>query len=79
MITADRLHTLISLGPKALAALLDSSGYKECTFKSVKFLGMTNGGQFCYSGIYVGDNGTDETTKVFLTYDSETDRVVADY
>ena len=80
MITADTLKTLTTLGPKGLAVMLDKSGYKMCSFKAAKFLGLTNGGQFCYSVTYYDEAGTgEEVGKVFLTYDHASDLVTADF
>jgi len=80
MITADRLQTLISFTPVALARGLAQSGYHGVSFKTAKFLGITNAGQFCYSVTYYDDMiGEEVTDKVFLTYDSELGSVTVDY
>lgn len=77
MITADTLKTLTELGPKGLTVLLQKSGYKHDTVTESKFLGLTNGGQFCYKIDY--DNfGTREYRKAFLSYDPTTGVVSAD-
>ncbi len=80
MITADRLQTLTTFTPKALAVALAQSGYTGCAFERAEFLGITNGGQFCYKVTYFDDAGTGEveTGKVFLTYHTE-GYVTADY
>lgn len=65
MITAEKLKTLISFTSKALSA---ATGYG---ITEAKFLGITNGGQFCYSVDYHDDAlGEDVKGKVFLSYDS---------
>lgn len=80
MITAERLQTLISFTPVALAHGLAQSGYHGVSFKSAKFLGITNGGQFCYSVTYYDDSMSgDVTDKVFLTYNKELGSVTVDY
>ncbi len=81
MILADTLAYLTTFTPKTLAQVLDKSGYSMCSFKTVKFLGMTNGGQFCYSVTYFDEAGTgqDEVAKVFVGYDSATGAVTADF
>ena len=81
MITADKLKALTTCGPTMLAKILDASGYSMCAFKSAKFLGITNGGQFCYSVTYHDEAGTgeDEVGKVFLTYNHAADQVTADF
>jgi hypothetical protein len=61
-----------------LTTLIQQAGYKKDKFNTAKFLGITNGGQFCYSVTYVED-GEDCNTKVFLNYDSVADAVSADY
>ncbi len=80
MITADKLKALTTCGPTMLAKILDASGYSMCAFKTAKFLGITNGGQFCYSVTYHDENGEGEAVgKVFLSYDHAADQVTADF
>lgn len=81
MITADTLKTLTSFTSHGLAMALHHSGYTGARFKSSRFLGMTNGGQFCYSVTYHDEAGTGEieTGKVFLSYDPVEGKVTADY
>ncbi len=78
MITADTLKTLMEFGPQGLTVLIRRAGYKEDSFVKSKFLGMTNGGQFCYLCSYTED-GEICTTKVFLTYNPVEGKVSADY
>lgn len=77
MITADTLKTLTTFTARALTRAAVDAGYKGPAFSSCKFLGITNGGQFCYQGVFQVEGGTD-STKVFLTYDHTEDRVFAD-
>jgi hypothetical protein len=80
MILADTLAYLTTFTPKTLAQVLEKSGYSMWSFKTVKFLGMTNGGQFCYSVTFVeADTGQDQVGKVFVSYNSATGAVTADY
>lgn len=81
MLTADKVKLLTTMGATSLKMTLASSGYTGCAFKSAKFLGITNGGQFCYQATYFDDAGTgeDETCKVFITYDHANDRITADF
>ncbi len=80
MITAERLETLTTFTPVALAKGLELSGYKGVSFKTAKFLGITNGGQFCYSVTFYDEMmGEEVTDKVFLTYNSEVGSVKVDY
>ena len=70
MITADTLKTLTEFGPKGLTTLIQRAGYKEDSFTSAKFLGMTTGGQFCYFCVFQVKGGTD-SCKVYLTYNTD--------
>jgi hypothetical protein len=78
MITADTLKTLTSFTAPALSRAIQDAGYKGDTFSSCKFLGITNGGQFCYFAVYHVEGGTD-SCKVFLTYDHAKGTVKAEY
>jgi hypothetical protein len=78
MITADTLKTLITFTAPALSRAARDAGYRGPEFTSCKFLGITNGGQFCYTVVFHVKGGTD-STKVFLSYDHTEDRVIADY
>jgi len=78
MITAETLEVLTSYSPQFLTKAAQLAGYTGPVFSSCKFLGITNGGQFCYKAVYHVEGGTD-STKVFLTYDHTEDRVIADY
>ena len=78
MITADQLQTLTSFTAPALSRALQLSGYKEDTFTSATFVGMTNAGQFCYKVTYP-EHGELATGKVFLSYDPTNGTVTADY
>ena len=76
MITAEQLATLSTFTPAALTRAVDDKDYQ---FTGSKFLGITTGGQFCYSVVFRCESfeGTD-STKVFLTYDPAAGRVTAD-
>jgi hypothetical protein len=76
MITPETLKTLISYNAPTLNSLARENGYKGPAFSSCKFLGITNGGQFCYMAVFLVEGGTD-STKVFLTHTSS--RVIVDY
>jgi hypothetical protein len=78
MILADKLKELISYSPEALTRIVQASGYKKDRVNEAKFLGMTNGGQFCYSVDY-DDFGTPSTVKLFVKYDPASGKVSADY
>jgi hypothetical protein len=80
MITADTLKTLTTFTAHGLAMALYQSGYTGAAFKTAKFLGITNGGQFCYGVTFHDEEGMGtEQGKVFLTYDPTHGTVIADY
>jgi hypothetical protein len=78
MITADKLTLLTNMPAFMLTMCAKEAGYKGPDFSSCRFLGITNGGQFCYTAVFQVKGGTD-STKIFLTYDPVEDRVIADY
>ena len=78
MITADTLEVLTTYSPQFLTRAAQNAGYKGPVFTSCKFLGITNGGQFCYMAVFQVKGGTD-STKIFLTYNPAEGRVTADY
>ncbi len=67
MITAETLKTLTTFTAPALQRALGKSCKDE--FTGARFLGITNGGQFCYTVTYNVKGGTD-STKVYITYDA---------
>lgn len=73
MITAEQLATLTTFTPAALTRAVDNEDYQ---FTGAKFLGITNGGEFCYKCTFPVKGGTD-TTKVFLKFDPTVGRVIA--
>ena len=80
MIVAERLKTLTSFTAQGLTEAIRKAGYKRDRFNTAKFLGMTNGGQFCYSVTYTDEFEEQEcTTKVYISYDPAADRVSVDY
>ena len=78
MITAEKLKYLTTLPHQMLRACLGKQ-VKDVEFVGATFLGITNGGQFCYSVVYKAESfeGTD-STKVFLTYNPASGTVSAD-
>lgn len=78
MITAERLATLTAYTAQDLSSAIQAAGHKGDMFTSAKFLGITNGGQFCYWAVYHVEGGTD-SCKVFLTYNPTEDKVSVDY
>ena len=71
MITADKLKLLTNMPSFMLEEALPVKGRPK--LKSARFLGITNGGQFCYSVVDT-DGGEG---KVFLTYIHAEDQVIA--
>jgi len=78
MITADKLALLTNMPAVMLTCAAVDAGYRGPEFTSCKFIGITNGGQFCYTAVYHVKGGTD-STKIFLTYNHAEDTVIADY
>lgn len=76
MITADKLALLINMPTHMLVTALGKKG-KDYNITSSKFLGLTNGNQFCYFVVHAVKGGTD-SAKVFLTYDPAANKVIAD-
>lgn len=79
MITAEKLATLTQFSAPALTRAIQLAGYKRDYFTGAKFLGITNGGQFCYMVTYRVDAHETDSCKVFLTYDPANGVVSAGY
>ena len=78
MILAETLEALTSYSPQFLTAAARRAGYQGPEFSSCRFLGITNGGQFCYFCVFHVEDGTD-STKVYLTYNHTNGTVSAEY
>ena len=76
MITAEKLKTLTTFTAPALQRALGKKA-EGLDFTSSLFLGITNGGQFCYMVTFDVVGGLD-SAKVFLTYNPVEGRVIAD-
>jgi hypothetical protein len=76
MITAETLKTLTTFTTEALHRALGKAA-RDYTFTGSKFLGLTNGNQFCYHVVHEVKGGSD-SAKVFLTYDPALGKVSAD-
>lgn len=80
MITADTLRRMTGFDAQGLTALIHAQGYKQDKFKEAKFLGITNGGEYCYQVLYFDEEyGEDMYTKVFVKHDQFEQTTVADY
>ena len=78
MITADKLRLLTNMPPIMLTEGIRQAGYKKDKFETSKFLGLTNGGEFCYTATYIEDNEFQEC-KVFVRYDSANNSITFSY
>ena len=77
MILAAELNKYATLDRWSISTILARSGYKGISFESAKFLGITNGGDFCYSVQYFDDSGTGEVevAKVYISKSATGDMV----
>ena len=80
MITADKLKTLTTMTPRALTQVVQASGYKRDRVNECRFLGITNGGQFCYKIVYPDQDAKNgmATTKVYV-WEDHNGELLADY
>lgn len=80
MILATELPKYTDLDRYEISKILASNGYTGCSFESVKFLGITNGGDFCYSVQYFDESGTGEVevAKVYVKK-SATGHITAEF
>ena len=76
MITPDLLKELTTLHAPTLNKMARDNGYTGPAFSSCKFIGITNGGQICYTAVFLVKGGTD-STKVFISHTGS--RVIVDY
>jgi hypothetical protein len=78
MITYYKIEKLMGLSSKALMRALAKNGHTD-TIKETKFLGITNGRQFCYEILYFDPKfGEDAYTKVFVDLDTD-EQPIADF
>ena len=75
MITADKLALLTNIPTVMLKQTLGKKG-DEYNITGSKFLGLTNGGEFCYHVVYQVKGGTD-SAKVFVRLNPTNDMVSA--
>ena len=79
MILAQELSKLVTLDRYELSNILADSGYTGISFNSVKFLGLTNSGTFCYSVKYFDDHRDGEQTSKIYVNKNTTGNLVADF
>lgn len=77
MILADELNKFVTLDRYELSNILANSGYLSVNLSSVKFLGLTNSSDFCYSVKYFDDTG-ERMTKVFVSKNA-TGKITAEF
>ena len=80
MILAAEINKYATLDRYDLTSILARSGYMGMSFESVKFLGITDGGDFCYAVQYFDESGTGEVevTKVYVKK-SATGHITAEF
>lgn len=77
MISASNLKRLSTLDSEVLTGLVKGAyARRKDKYTSAQFLGLTNGGEFCYSVTFKLEEGTGQA-KVFVKLDPATDRVSA--
>jgi hypothetical protein len=76
MLTAAKIKTLVDISPEVLATMFKTLKKKKVKFKTVNFLGITNGGDFCYHVTFFDD---EQAEKVFVKYDHVNDSITVDY
>lgn len=67
VIAAEQLNTLVKMRSGQLTGILHQSGHRGHSISRARFLGLTNGGQFCYEVLCKNNSSnTREKTKVFV-------------
>ena len=79
MISAAELDKYINLDRYEIGNILARSGYTGFSFNSVKFLGLTSSGNFCYSVKYFDDQRDGEQTSKVYVNKNTTGNLVADF
>ena len=76
MITAKNVRYMIDIPVEHMKAIAVENKISGFAITGVKFLGMTNGSEFCYHIVHAVKGGSD-SAKMFLRYDPTADRVTA--
>ena len=81
MLLAKEVNKLVSLDSYELTNILSSAGYitEVNSLTSTEFLGINNGGQFCYKITYVDDCCDGEQTGKVFVWKNATGNIVADF
>jgi hypothetical protein len=75
MITAKNIRYMIEVPLEHLKAIATNSKVK-LNITGAEFLGLTNGGEFCYRVIHWAE-GESASAKLFLKYNPTADKVIA--
>jgi len=75
MITAKNIRYMIDIPLEHVKASALASKIKM-DIRGAEFLGLTNGGEFCYRVVHWVQGGTD-SEKMFFKYNPTADRVIA--
>jgi hypothetical protein len=79
MIVEDERSRFTTLDRYELSNILSSNGYTGLSFNSVRFLGLTNSGNFCYNVKFFDDHSDGEQTgKVFVSK-TATGKITAEF
>ena len=78
MITVHKLKVLTELPAVMLTMGIQSAGHPKHKFTTAQFIGISNGGEFCYRTTRVKE-GEDDTVNVFVKYDPAADKVSVSY
>jgi len=65
MITEFKIKRCAYLNTLSLEQAFERNGYKQTKFISNRFLGITNGGEFCYEVLW-DNEGEEGYSKVFI-------------
>ena len=80
MIKAETVKYLTTLSARHIEAIGLNSGYRDLNIRQAEFLGLTTGGDFCYSTMFFDDiEGELLTGKVFVKYDPASDRATLEF
>jgi hypothetical protein len=75
VITAKNIRYMIDIPLEHIKAIAENSRIK-LDITGAEFLGLTNGGEFCYRVVHWVEGGTD-SEKMFFKYNPSADRVIA--
>jgi len=79
MITVETLARLTNMTTTELTQAFEQAGYKDESFLTARFVGITNAWQFCYSVQYEDEDEGLIANKVFVTYNPAHNTITAEY